>query len=41
MANEVLEAQNAKVRLEKMKVEMIDRARATAILGKRFPGGQR
>ena len=32
MANEVLKAQTAKVRLEKMKVEVIDRARATAMV---------
>ena len=31
MASEVLEAQTAKVRLEKMKAEVIDRARATAM----------
>tara|TARA_R110002167_G_scaffold86987_1_gene235320 strand:+ start:15324 stop:15905 length:582 start_codon:yes stop_codon:yes gene_type:complete len=32
MANEVLKAQTAKVRLEKMKAEVIDRARATAMV---------
>ena len=32
LANEVLKAQTAKVRLEKMKAEVIDRARATAMV---------
>jgi hypothetical protein len=32
MANEVLKAQTAKVRLEKMKAEVIDQARATAMV---------
>ena len=32
MANEVLKAQTAKVRLEKMKAEVIDRARATSMV---------
>ena len=32
MANKVLKAQTAKVRLEKMKAEVIDRARATAMV---------
>ena len=32
MANRVLKAQTAKVRLERMKTEVIDRARATAMV---------
>lgn len=38
MANEVLKAQTAKVRLEEMKAEVIDRARATRWRSNR-PGG--